>query len=470
LPLCYLCPINRTQWGRTVTDANPFFDIENINTINLDALVTKLPGKPWWKTVFDDLQGKYVLAFLASDAVLKENGINTALRLAHFLGQGLIETGFLRYAEENLNYSAEALGRVWPSHFPTAAIQQEYARKPEKIANRAYADRMGNGDEASGDGWKYRGRGFIQLTGRNNYERYAEASGVDIVDNPDLLSQDLQASIAVAAAFFRVNNLLQYADENNASAVSRGVNRGNPLSSKAAHGEDDRILWTKEALTLFQNPDEVKPPREGGVLEVGDRGVLVEEYQGLLVGLDYATGGVDGIYGTGTKRMVVAFQQEHDLPTTGKIDQATADAIDEAVSPDLPTPTNRTNADAADIQSEGLETAADSDKVGAAGAVAVGAGAIAIGNEILNSGSDEAGEPDPVAPSPTPQPSTTETPTTGTTEVPVPTPAAQPSDGGINWITIGILVAIIAVGLFVFIRSRKMKKDQVKAYRDGRIV
>jgi len=453
-----------------VTDANPFFDIENINTINLDALVTKLPGKPWWKTVFDDLQGKYVLAFLASDAVLKENGINTALRLAHFLGQGLIETGFLRYAEENLNYSAEALGRVWPSHFPTAAIQQEYARKPEKIANRAYADRMGNGDEASGDGWKYRGRGFIQLTGRNNYERYAEASGVDIVDNPDLLSQDLQASIAVAAAFFRVNNLLQYADENNASAVSRGVNRGNPLSSKAAHGEDDRILWTKEALTLFQNPDEVKPPREGGVLEVGDRGVLVEEYQGLLVGLDYATGGVDGIYGTGTKRMVVAFQQEHDLPTTGKIDQATADAIDEAVSPDLPTPTNRTNADAADIQSEGLETAADSDKVGAAGAVAVGAGAIAIGNEILNSGSDEAGEPDPVAPSPTPQPSTTETPTTGTTEVPVPTPAAQPSDGGINWITIGILVAIIAVGLFVFIRSRKMKKDQVKAYRDGRIV
>ncbi|MAK61665.1 MAG: hypothetical protein CMK09_11855 [Ponticaulis sp.] len=470
MPLCYLCPINRTQWGRTVTDANPFFDIENINTINLDALVTKLPGKPWWKTVFDDLQGKYVLAFLASDAVLKENGINTALRLAHFLGQGLIETGFLRYAEENLNYSAEALGRVWPSHFPTAAIQQEYARKPEKIANRAYADRMGNGDEASGDGWKYRGRGFIQLTGRNNYERYAEASGVDIVDNPDLLSQDLQASIAVAAAFFRVNNLLQYADENNASAVSRGVNRGNPLSSKAAHGEDDRILWTKEALTLFQNPDEVKPPREGGVLEVGDRGVLVEEYQGLLVGLDYATGGVDGIYGTGTKRMVVAFQQEHDLPTTGKIDQATADAIDEAVSPDLPTPTNRTNADAADIQSEGLETAADSDKVGAAGAVAVGAGAIAIGNEILNSGSDEAGEPDPVAPSPTPQPSTTETPTTGTTEVPVPTPAAQPSDGGINWITIGILVAIIAVGLFVFIRSRKMKKDQVKAYRDGRIV
>ncbi|GEM_PF-434163 len=453
-----------------MTDANPFFDIENINTINLDALVTKLPGKPWWKTVFDDLQGKYVLAFLASDAVLKENGINTALRLAHFLGQGLIETGFLRYAEENLNYSAEALGRVWPSHFPTAAIQQEYARKPEKIANRAYADRMGNGDEASGDGWKYRGRGFIQLTGRNNYERYAEASGVDIVDNPDLLSQDLQASIAVAAAFFRVNNLLQYADENNASAVSRGVNRGNPLSSKAAHGEDDRILWTKEALTLFQNPDEVKPPREGGVLEVGDRGVLVEEYQGLLVGLDYATGGVDGIYGTGTKRMVVAFQQEHDLPTTGKIDQATADAIDEAVSPDLPTPTNRTNADAADIQSEGLETAADSDKVGAAGAVAVGAGAIAIGNEILNSGSDEAGEPDPVAPSPTPQPSTTETPTTGTTEVPVPTPAAQPSDGGINWITIGILVAIIAVGLFVFIRSRKMKKDQVKAYRDGRIV
>ena len=334
--------INHMQWGRPVSDTQAFFDIENISTINLDALVTKLPGKPWWKTIFNNLQGKYVLAFLASDAVLKENGINTSLRLAHFLGQGLIETGFLRYAEENLNYSAEALGRVWPSHFPTLEIRSEYARKPEKIANRAYANRMGNGDEASGDGWKYRGRGFIQLTGRNNYERYAEASGVDIVNNPDLLSKDLKASIAVAAAFFRVNNLLTFADADNASAVSRGVNRGNPNSSKAAHGEDDRILWTKEALKLFQNPVDVKPPLDGGVLEVGDRGDLVEEYQGLLVGLDYATGGVDGIYGTGTKRMVVAFQQEHDLPITGKIDRTTAEASAEAISPDLQAEASRT--------------------------------------------------------------------------------------------------------------------------------
>ena len=110
------------------------------------------------------------------NAWMEPFGITTPLRFCHLIAQLALESGEFRYVEENLNYSADRLMVVFPKYFKDKATAQRYARHPEMIANRVYANRMGNGDEASGDGWKYRGRGYIQLTGKQNYLAY-ETSG-----------------------------------------------------------------------------------------------------------------------------------------------------------------------------------------------------------------------------------------------------------------------------------------------------
>jgi putative chitinase len=111
----------------------------------------------------------------------------TPEQAAHFFGQIAEETGNFTVFEENLNYSGARLVQVFRKYFPTLASTTEYAGHPEKIANKIYANRMGNGPESSGDGWKYRGRGAIQLTGKNNYIEFSKVAGKDIVDNPDLV-------------------------------------------------------------------------------------------------------------------------------------------------------------------------------------------------------------------------------------------------------------------------------------------
>jgi len=111
--------------------------------------------------------------FESLSKILPQYDINTPERIAAFISQCAHESGNFARLNENLNYSAEALQKVWPRHFPNKEIAEQYARQPEKIANRAYANRMGNGDESSGDGWKYRGRGLIQLTGFTNYSAFA---------------------------------------------------------------------------------------------------------------------------------------------------------------------------------------------------------------------------------------------------------------------------------------------------------
>jgi len=115
--------------------------------------------------------------------------ISTPERQACFLGQCAHESGGFTALKENLNYSAEGLTKVWPKRFPSLDVAQPYHRNPEKIANKVYADRMGNGNEASGEGFKYRGRGLIQLTGKDNYRACGEALGVDLLEDPDLVSR-----------------------------------------------------------------------------------------------------------------------------------------------------------------------------------------------------------------------------------------------------------------------------------------
>ncbi|WP_296698779.1 glycoside hydrolase family 19 protein [Algoriphagus sp.] len=159
------------------------------------------------------------------DTILPEFEINTSLRKAHFLAQLSHESGGLKYIQENLNYSAQGLRSVFGKYFKTMEIAEAYARKPEKIANRVYANRIGNGDEQSGDGWRYRGRGLIQLTGKANYQRFAQDYSIDCVNNPDLLL-DPKIALISACWFWKKHNINVYADSDDIHMVTKRINGG----------------------------------------------------------------------------------------------------------------------------------------------------------------------------------------------------------------------------------------------------
>ena len=169
--------------------------------------------------------------------------ISTPERQACFLGQCAHESGGFTALKENLNYSAEGLTKVWPKRFPSFDVAQSYHRNPEKIANKVYADRMGNGNEASGDGFKYRGRGLIQLTGKDNYRACGEALGVDLVEEPDLVSTPQYAALS-AGWFWDKNKLNQFADANDMTGLTKRINGG-------THGLDDRVARTQTAIDVL---------------------------------------------------------------------------------------------------------------------------------------------------------------------------------------------------------------------------
>jgi putative chitinase len=159
--------------------------------------------------------------------VMEKFQINTPLRLAHFLAQCGHESGGFRAVQENLNYSADGLKRIFPKYFP-GNLAESYARNPEKIASKVYGGRMGNGDESTKEGFKFRGRGYIQLTGKANYTAFAKSIGEDTVTNPDLVAT--KYPLASAAWFFSKNGLNSIADRGadstTVTAVTKRVNGG----------------------------------------------------------------------------------------------------------------------------------------------------------------------------------------------------------------------------------------------------
>ncbi len=152
--------------------------------------------------------------------------INTSLRQAQFIAQIAHESGSLRYNTENLNYSAKALLAVFGKYFPTQEEADAYARQPEKIASRVYANRMGNGDEASGDGWKFRGRGLIQLTGHDNYQQLTNAFDQDFISNPDPVADNPEYAVGAATWFWDSRDLNTYADQDDIRAITKRINGG----------------------------------------------------------------------------------------------------------------------------------------------------------------------------------------------------------------------------------------------------
>lgn len=163
--------------------------------------------------------------------------INTEERIAAFMAETAYESVDYKVLEENLNYSAQALQRVWPSRFDEETAEQ-YARNPEMIANKVYANRLGNGDEASGDGWKYRGRGIIQLTGKANYENFANSVGKTLDEVVDYLSTK-EGALESACWFWTQNNLNCYADEEDITMITKRIN-GGTLGLNERHQYYDR--------------------------------------------------------------------------------------------------------------------------------------------------------------------------------------------------------------------------------------
>jgi len=227
--------VGDTTWAKimgqgTPVPAPPVQTIVPVGGLKLDKLKGHIPDA--------------VIAMIPDTAAKFQ--INTPLRLAHFLAQCGHESGGFKVTQENLNYSAKGLAGIFKKYFPTEAVATPYARQPQKIANKVYANRMANGSEASGDGYKFRGRGYIQLTGRDNYTQFGKAIGEDIASNPDAVSSNY--ALLSAAWFWSKNGLNKLADggagDTVVTSITKRVNGG-------TIGLPDRIKHFKEYYHLL---------------------------------------------------------------------------------------------------------------------------------------------------------------------------------------------------------------------------
>jgi len=173
---------------------------------------------------------------------MTEFGVNTPIRVAAFIAQTAHESAGYSAFLENLNYSAQALLNTWPNRF-TPESATIYARQPEKIANHVYINRLGNGDEASGDGWRYRGRGVIQTTGRINYMACGSGLGLDLITSPELLEQPLNA-FRSAGWYWKSHNCSSFADSDNFTGLTKAINGG-------LNGLDDRKAYYARAKSVL---------------------------------------------------------------------------------------------------------------------------------------------------------------------------------------------------------------------------
>ena len=176
------------------------------------------------------------------EAAIKTADLDTPARLSAFLAQTGHESGGFKFLEENLNYKPETLCRVWPSHFNEENCH-EFSGNPEAIANTAYAGRMGNGDAETGDGWRYRGRGFLQLTGKENYEHASSDLGFDFVSEPDAVATPEGAALT-AAWFWKKHNLNHYVDNNDFTQMTKIINGG-------TIGLEDRVARFNHAMSVL---------------------------------------------------------------------------------------------------------------------------------------------------------------------------------------------------------------------------
>ena len=251
----------------------------------------------------------------AMNEVFPKYEINTPKRIAAFIAQCGHESGGWRTFSENLNYSAKALDAVFGKYFVRAGRDaNDYARQPEKIANIVYAGRMDNGDTNSGDGWRYRGRGPIQLTGKANYSAFSKDMNVDAVDNPDQVAEDKEMALMSAIWFWNKNGLNRYADSSDIKTMTKRINGG-------YIGLEDRIHHWKVALAAMgeMHDDVHESDDEDDSFDIDDIGVLRKGAKGDGVKMmQEALGiGADGVFGPGTERALKEWQSANGLTADG---------------------------------------------------------------------------------------------------------------------------------------------------------
>lgn len=197
------------------------------------------------RKLFPNAKDATVTAFAAKSAALfKEFDLDDKrIRIEYFLAQIAHETGALTRSVENLNYTAKRIKEIWPSRFPTLASAEPFANNPEKLANKVYANRMGNGPPESGDGYRYRGRGYIQITGKDGYRQTGLRAGLDLVANPEKAIETANA-LRVACAFWKWKDLNPLCDQRKFEEVTRRINGG-------LIGLDDRLEWLKKVRSAL---------------------------------------------------------------------------------------------------------------------------------------------------------------------------------------------------------------------------
>jgi putative chitinase len=195
-------------------------------------LAQLLPGNPYLDYWYS-----------AMERCLPDYDINTPERVAAFVAQCAHESGEFRVLKENLNYRAVTLRKVFPKYFPNDQLAAQYAGKQEMIANKVYANRMGNGDESSGDGFRYCGRGLIQLTGKNNYQNFADSIETPVEELPEYLAT-FEGAVQSACWFWETNNLNQWADKGDILTLTKRINGG-------TIGLEDRIKHYNHALHVI---------------------------------------------------------------------------------------------------------------------------------------------------------------------------------------------------------------------------
>jgi putative chitinase len=235
-------------------------------------------------------------------------------RLHFFLAQVGHESGG-KPVEENLNYSAKRMTQVWPSRFPTLASTEGFAKNPRALANRVYGGRMGNAAN-NDDGWNFRGRGLIQITGRDGYANTGEAAGLKLVENPDFATNPKHA-LRVAAGFWTWKKINARCDGGDFTGVTKTINGG-------IVGLQDRFKWLEKVQDLVPWPlDGAPPPGPEPVLSIAQ----LKAIQVRLKALGLYAGSIDGIFGKRSRAALKVFQADKDLKANGRLTEETLAAL-----------------------------------------------------------------------------------------------------------------------------------------------
>jgi putative chitinase len=286
-----------------------------------------------------------------SEAVFAKWGFDTPDVIAIFLGQVSLECGAGTEVVENLNYTARRMMAVWPSRFPTLASALPYANNPFRLAEKVYGSRGGN-KPGSGMGAKYIGRGGSQTTFHDGYAALAEVTGLDLLDDPNLVN-DPRYFLDCAAADFVKCGCLPFAKRGDIESVTHHLNGG-------LTGLSDRVAWTKRIRSAMAIQPAPKPVPDG-ILRMGSKGYEVTALENRLVELGYAVGKIDDQFGRAVRMAVIAFQLDRGLPGSGEVDDATKEALKRDLA--KPVSEERLSATADDLRDSGSGTIAKADSL-----------------------------------------------------------------------------------------------------------